>query len=122
MMKLSFSSYLSIVLCLIGLVSSCGRSVSYERPVDTWVFRSVMDLQPRMLTVALNKDLYTCYDLQSGNLYKVWKGGVNYEWAVYTTAHGIQTSSYGFAYMQDDSPKTQWQLMTSAVNEVHKLN
>ena len=121
-MKLSFSSYLSIVLCLIGLVSSCGRSVSYERPVDTWVFRSVMDLQPRMLTVALNKDLYTCYDLQSGNLYKVWKGGVNYEGAVYTTAHGVQPTSHGFAYLQDDSQKTQWRLKTGDGIEVPRIN
>ena len=71
-----------IILFLIGLNFSCDHKVKYDRPIDTWVFRSVMDKQPRMLTVALNKDLYTCYNLQSGNLYKVWKGGVNYEGAV----------------------------------------
>lgn len=121
-MRSSCSSRLPIVLFLMGFVFSCNRSVDHERPIDTWVFRSVMDEQPRMLTIALNKDLYTCYNLQSGNLYKVWKGGVNYEGAVYTTAHGIQPSSYGFAYMQDDSPKTQWQLKTADGIEVPKIN
>jgi cytochrome c len=81
-----------------------------------------MDKQPRMLTVALNKDLYACYDLQSGSLYKVWKGGVNYEGAVYTTAHGIQPSSFGYAYMQDDSRQTQWRLKGQEGVEVPEIN
>src|SRR5690606_15835065 len=111
-----------VLFFLMGSIFSCDRSVKYERPIDTWVFRSVMDLQPRMLTVALNKDLYACYNLQSGSLYKVWKGGVNYEGAVYTTAHGVQPTSYGFAYLQDDSPKTQWRLKSGDGIEVPKIN
>src|SRR5690606_18221585 len=109
---------LSIVLFFMVLNFSCEQKVVYERPIDTWVFRSVMDKQPRMLTIALNEDLYTCYNLQSGNLYKVWKGGVNYEGAVYTTAHGIQPTSFGFAYVQDDSQETQWRLKSQAGEEI----
>ncbi|HUH47701.1 MAG TPA: hypothetical protein VLZ54_11150, partial [Arenibacter sp.] len=60
---------LVILMLLIGSGFSCQRSINYDRPVDTWVFRSVMDQQPRMLTLALNKDLYVCYNLQSGSLY-----------------------------------------------------
>ena len=103
-------SRLAIILFVLSLNVSCDSKVNYDRPIDTWVFRSVMDKKPRMLTIALHKDLYTCYNLQSGNLYKVWKGGVNYEGAVYTTAHGIQPSSFGFAYVEDNSEQTQWRL------------
>lgn len=113
---------LSIVLFFMVLNFSCEQKVVYERPIDTWVFRSVMDKQPRMLTIALNEDLYTCYNLQSGNLYKVWKGGVNYEGAVYTTAHGIQPTSFGFAYVQDDSQETQWRLKSQAGEEIPDIN
>lgn len=121
-MKNTTISRLSIIVYFIVLNLSCGPQVDYDRPVDTWVFRSVMDKQPRMLTVALNKDLYTCYNLQSGNLYKVWKGGVNYEGAVYTTAHGIQPSSFGFAYIQDDSQETQWRIKSHEGLEIPKIN
>src|SRR5690554_681352 len=121
-MKFSRFFHLPVLLFLMGFIFSCDNPVKYERPIDTWVFRSVMDLQPRMLTVALNKDLYACYNLQSGSLYKVWKGGVNYEGAVYTTAHGVQPTSYGFAYLQDDSPKTQWRLKNGDRMEVPKIN
>ncbi|MCM4172175.1 glycosyl hydrolase [Arenibacter sp. TNZ] len=113
---------LPILLFLISFNLSCESSAIYDRPIDTWVFRSVMDKQPRMLTVALNKDLYMCYNLQSGNLYKVWKGGVNYEGAVYTTAHGIQPTSFGFAYLQDESQETQWRLKTQEGIEIPKVN
>lgn len=113
---------LAILLFFMGISFSCERSINYERPIDTWVFRSVMDQQPRMLTVALNKDLYACYNLQSGNLYKIWKGGVNYEGAVYTTAHGIQPTSYGYAYLQDDSQETQWRIKSADKVEIPKIN
>ncbi len=119
-----YSKFLSLCLVLIcvGLSLSCENKVNYDRPMDTWVFRSVMDKQPRMLTVALDEDLYTCYSLQTGNLYKVWTGGVNYEGAVYTTAHGVQPSSFGFAYLQDDSAETQWRLKSITGTEIPKVN
>src|SRR5690554_1155595 len=121
-MKFSRFFHLPVLLFLMGFIFSCDNPVKYERPIDTWVFRFVMDLQLKMLTVALNKDLYACDNLQSGSLYKVWKGGVNYEGAVYTTAHGVQPTSHGFAYLQDDSQKTQWRLKTGDGMEVPRIN
>ncbi|MDN5201932.1 DUF1080 domain-containing protein [Fulvivirgaceae bacterium BMA10] len=109
-------------LGLIIICFSCEKPRNYERPRDTWVFRSVMDKQPRMLTVALNKDLYTCYNLQSGNLYKVWKGGVNFDGAVYTTAHGIQPTSFGFPYAYDSTSTTQWSIKTAEGEETPEIN
>lgn len=111
-----------IALLLVIICLSCESEVVQERPKDTWVFRSVIDKQPRMLTVALNKDLYACYNLQYGNLYKVWKGGVNYDGAVYTTAHGIQPTTFGYTYAEDGSTETQWQLKTKSGTEVPEIN
>ena len=113
---------LTIVSLLILISFSCSPPTTYERPIDTWVFRSVIDKQPRMLTVALNKDLYVCYNLQYGNLYKIWKGGVNYDGAVYTTAHGIQPTSFGYAYALDSTSNTQWKLKTESGVEIPKIN
>ena len=110
-----------VVLCFL-VCSACSSPESYDRPIDTWVFRSVMDKQPRMLTVALDKDLYVCYNLQNGNLYKIWKGGVNYDGAVYTTAHQIQPTSFGYVYAQDSTSQTQWKLKTESGVEVPKIN
>ena len=112
----------TLVSLLIAISFSCSSPVTYERPIDTWVFRSVIDKQPRMLTVALNKDLYVCYNLQYGNLYKIWKGGVNYDGAVYTTAHGIQPTSFGYTYSQDSTSNTQWKLKTESGVEIPKIN
>ena len=121
-MKLPNFQQAVIALFLVVICISCDSTVSQERPKDTWVFRSVIDKQPRMLTVALNKDLYVCYNLQYGNLYKIWKGGVNYDGAVYTTAHGIQPTSFGYTYAEDASTETQWQLKTSSGTEIPEIN
>lgn len=118
---LNFQS-LPIILIFIAISVSCSSPITYDRPIDTWVFRSVIDKQPRMLTAALHKDLYVCYNLQYGNLYKIWKGGVNYDGAVYTTAHGIQPTSFGYAYAQDSTSQTQWRLKTETGVEIPKIN
>ena len=121
-MKLPNLNQFSVAILFVIICVSCSSPVTYERPIDTWVFRSVIDKQPRMLTVALHKDLYVSYNLQLGNLYKVWKGGVNYEGAVYTTAHGIQPTSFGYTYAQDSTAVTQWKLKTPEGLEVPKIN
>ncbi|MCK0156799.1 PA14 domain-containing protein [Cellulophaga sp. F20128] len=121
-MKLPSLNQLSIAILFVLIFNACSTPITYDRPIDSWVFRSVLDKQPRMLTVALHKDLYVSYNLQLGNLYKVWKGGVNYEGAVYTTAHGIQPTSFGYTYAQDSTTATQWSLKTTAGLEVPQIN
>ncbi len=71
-----------------------------ERPHDPWVFRSVLDGNARMLTVALHEDLWVAYDTQDGRLHRVWKGDVDFDGAVYTTVHGPQPESRGAGYME----------------------
>ncbi|MCB0706658.1 MAG: DUF1080 domain-containing protein [Saprospiraceae bacterium] len=98
-----------LFLALTCLLASCGSpdSTSYERANAPWVFRSVLDGQPRMVTLALNDNLWVAYSAQNGSLYKAWKGGVNFDGAVYTTVHGPQPSSLGDAWIES-TQKEPW--------------
>jgi len=96
-------------LVMLGLwhCATTPTTPSIDRPLSPWVFRSVLDQQPRMLTLALHDNLWAAYHTQSGALYKVWEGGVNLDGAVYTTAHGPQPSTLGDAYFENIH-KTPW--------------
>ncbi|TMU56533.1 PA14 domain-containing protein [Flagellimonas algicola] len=98
----------SLILPVLLLISSCSTKPDpHKRPMETWVFRSVLDKKPRMVTAALHNNMWLAYDTQDGTLYKAWKGGVNFDGAVYTTKHGPQPTSLGYAYL---SNKEQWTL------------
>ena len=73
-----------------------------DRPHDPWVFRSVLDTQARMVTLALDDNLWVAYSAEFGSLYKAWKGRVEFDGAVYTTAHGPQPLSIGDAWILND--------------------
>ncbi len=77
-----------------------------ERGHSPWVFRSVLDRQPRMITFALSKTLWAAYDTETASLYKVWRDGVEFDGAVYTTRHGPQPSSEGAGYIVNDVEAT----------------
>ncbi len=100
-MKLTHN-YFFILLLSVFLFSGCNsgenKNEEIERPNDPWVFRSVLDVKPRMITLALNENLWAAYSTQNSSLYKVWKGIVNFDGAVYTTLHGPQPLSVGNAY------------------------
>ncbi|MCR9290801.1 MAG: DUF1080 domain-containing protein [Bacteroidetes bacterium] len=79
---------------LIGCGDSEKES-SIDRPHSPWVFRSVLDQTPRMITMALHDNMWVAYSAKNGSLSKAWKGGVNFDGAVYTTVHGPQPSTIG---------------------------
>ncbi len=81
---------------------------SSERPLDPWVFRSVLDGQPRMVTVALHEDIYIAFDAAHAGLYKAWKGGVAFDGAVYNATHGPQPSAQGYAYYTHKHLSPTW--------------
>lgn len=98
-----------IVACLFVIasviLSSCSREETTPLPKrgnDPWVFRSVLDGQPRMLTIALADRFWAAYSAQNGNCYKVWQGDVNFDGAVYTTVHGPQPGSLGDAFFVNE--------------------
>ena len=107
-------SLLLYVLAL-GLLASCGSpsSTPPARPMEPWVFRSVLDKRPRMLTLALDSSMYVAYDLANGTLYKAWKGGIMMEGAPYTSKKNVQPTSWGTPYWSDSVQQTQWAVQSS---------
>ncbi|MGV3586417.1 MAG: PA14 domain-containing protein [Adhaeribacter sp.] len=99
--------------CFI-LLLACNRSPlgKTERPQEAWVIRSVLDLKPRMLSVALDSNLWIAYNTQTAGLYKAWKGSINFDGPVYTSAHGPQPTSVGIAYLQEPD-SIPWRVVTN---------
>jgi len=62
-----------------------------------------------MITLALHDDLWAAFHTQDASLYKVWKGRVNFDGAVYTTAHGPQPTTIGDAYFENKF-KNPWKI------------
>ena len=92
-----------------GTLASLEKSaMASERPRDPWVFRSVLDKKPRMITIALNERLWVAYDTQYGSIYKAWYGGVDFNGAVYTTSHGPQPTSQGSSYINGIEDGDVW--------------
>lgn len=88
---------------VFALAVSAGNVLPQGLPVpvrgrDPFVFRSVLDGRPRIVTLALSKEMFLAYDAQNCGVYKVWKGGVELKGAVYTTVHGEQPVSWGESY------------------------
>ena len=98
----NFLKYFPILIFTMGIFWACNsnqkKAEEIERPNDPWVFRSVLDNKPRMITLALNDDIWAAYSTEHGSLYQVWKGKVNFDGAVYTTLHGPQPLSVGDIY------------------------
>ncbi|MCB0824553.1 MAG: DUF1080 domain-containing protein [Armatimonadetes bacterium] len=93
-------------LLVASLIST--QANTPERPRDIWVFRSVLDKHARMMTVALDKNLWIAYDATYCGLYKAWTGDVKFDGAVYTTVHGPQPTAQGLPYIHNDPDTTTW--------------
>ncbi|MFN0057962.1 MAG: family 16 glycoside hydrolase [Planctomycetota bacterium] len=91
-------------------LGACAHSTPRARPHDPWVFRSVLDDRPRMLTAALHEDLWVAYDLTNASLYKAWRGGVNFAGSVYNTVHGPQPTTMGPSYLTGAHNGSPWRV------------
>ncbi|MEM1270310.1 MAG: family 16 glycoside hydrolase [Bacteroidota bacterium] len=105
-MLLRFARRLLVCAGILLMIAPTTLAQTPERPRDVWVFRTVLDGRPRMLTAALDSALWVSYDATNGRLYKAWEGGVYFDGSVYTTRHGPQPTSLGSAYALDtaDAP------------------
>ena len=103
-----------LYFCLLAITfGSCSKDsvqIEKDRPHNPSVFRSVLDEQPRMLTLALHEDLWAAYSVADGSIYKTWKGLVNFEGAVYNTIHGPQPTTAGDSYFVNQHSKP-WQVV-----------
>jgi cytochrome c len=111
MTKKSLHQYSVLILMLAIVITGCDPGKEKKRPADPWVFRSVLDKKPRMVTAALDDNLYVAYDARECQIYKAWKGGVIFDGAVYTTNHGPQPTSKGYAYYIQPEGKDFWYLV-----------
>lgn len=110
--KLTHMRHTLLAFFVLLILFSCTKEEKIrERPRDPWVFRSVLDEQPRIITIALHDEMYVAYDVGKGGLYKAWEGGVNFDGAVYTTKHGPQPTSKGYAYYSRKMEEPYWVLI-----------
>lgn len=96
--------FILLIAALLGLWFFASRKNAapvFDRPNDPWVFRSVLDKTPRMVTLALEDRLWVAYSTDSCSLYKAWSGGVNFVGAVYNTAHGPQPTTLGNSWFEN---------------------
>ena len=98
-----FKQHRSIVslFVLLVLASAC-QPDPYVPDESMHVFRSVLDERSRMITIRLDENFWVAYSAETGAMYKVWRDGVDFSGAVYTTAHGPQPTSLGPAYLVSD--------------------
>ena len=95
---------LTILLIIVTAFINCttdstsSNNSTNTRAHDPWVFRSVLDQIPRIITIAMDSNAWVAYRTDKASMYKVWDGGVSFEGAVYDYAHGPQPTSYGYAY------------------------
>lgn len=113
------------IVTLLWIPNGCRTTEKHGeadlRGRDPWVFRSVLDEQARMLTIALGEEFWIAYDAQDCHLYKVWRDGVELSGAVYTNAHGPQPQSMGPAWLQN-TQKQAWQLEQGGKTVALKAN
>ncbi len=105
---------------LIVLLQACDSKKDIKRPRDPWVFRSVLDKQPRIITATLNDEMFVAYDARYCGLYKAWKGKVILDGPVYTTTHGPQPTSDGYAYFEQRLQEPAWRLMAGGTEVTPK--
>lgn len=97
----SFPALAILILFLNACGQKKGSTSSDVRPMDPWVFRSVLDSLPRILTLALHDNVWAAYHTDSCSLYKVWNGRVKFQGAVYDHAHGPQPLSLGAGWLEN---------------------
>ena len=112
------------VATLATLMISCSDDATkgvkgngIERPYEPWIFRSVLDQSPRMVTLALHDKLWAAYRTTTGGLYKAWRGEVLFDGPVYTNNHGPQPMTIGDAYVENNEQPV-WKLTDAGGSEI----
>jgi cytochrome c len=102
----------ALVFIFLSLLFACNtKKNEISRPHDPWVFRSVLDGNPRMLTAALHKKLWVSYSTEKCGIYKAWQGDVNFDGSVYNGAHGPQPEARGNVYFTTSLNESPWLLV-----------
>ena len=110
--------FLLLIAPIILLTSCRSEFKSTSRSQDPWIFRSVLDNRPRMLTMALQNHLYAAYDTEQCGLYKVWQGGVQLEGVAYTNVKNLQPTSWGNTFWEDPSRTSPWSIQNGGDQKI----
>lgn len=110
----NISKSILFIATLYFIIGCGGKQADIERPTQPWVFRSVLDEKPRIITLALHDDLWAAYHTDSCSLYIVWKGYVHLQGAVYDNAHGPQPISIGNGWIINPH-KRPWRVTRNRV-------
>ena len=111
----------ALALCTILFITSCANDkTTPERPREAWVIRSVLDQQPRILSIALNKDLWVAYHTQTAGLFRAWSGKINFDGPVYTSAHGPQPVSEGVNFLTE-AASNPWRIIKNGTESVPQV-
>lgn len=107
-------------LLLCFLIFSCSTGPKNNRPREAWVIRSVLDKQPRVLSIALHDNLWVAYNTQTSGLFKAWSGDIKFDGPVYTSAHGPQPTTQGITYLEE-LPSNPWILNVNGKDETPQI-
>ena len=91
------------VFVLVCLMLACESADQGEELALTFFRRSVLDQQPRMLTLRFGDHQHLAYDLKQMRPVKLWNGGVLWNGAVFNRTKTVQPTSYGDDYDSFDS-------------------
>lgn len=103
-------TYLSslAITCFLLLSGASGPGEPVPRPVDPWIFHTILDNQPGILVVALHESLWLGYDTASCTLHRVWRGGLLD--TAQAQGNASQSITYGFTYNTHAPDPTRWRL------------
>jgi len=102
------------ILLFSFTISDMRKQEEPLRPVDVpFVFRSVLDKKPRMLTIRLDSVRFLAYSLADCSLYKFWTGGIDLQGTVYNSRKELAPVSWGTAYFLDSSTVSPWVTLRS---------
>lgn len=92
-----------------------------ERPIDPWVFRAVLDEMPGAVVVALHEHIWVAYNPMTADVYKVWRGKITLQGAVYTGIYGGQPTAEGFPFVVNDIDQASWEVKLNGKTERPKI-
>ncbi len=96
-------SWKARILSLVCCVMATGCMIDHGELALNYMRRSILDGQPRMITLSYDDHYYLSYDLARPSLRKFWRGGVLWNGAAFNNIKTIQPESWGhFLHVSDE--------------------
>ena len=86
-----------------------GRRDAEGRGHSPWVLRSSLDGRPRMISMALEPELWLSYSTETASIHQLWRGDIDFTGPVYDAQHGVEPTSRGRAYLRPPEA-TAWRV------------